>query len=387
MIHYNKCVGVLWNSYQNKNIAPLVGAALVSGAASILGGGLSGLFGSSAASKSVQAQREANATNLQIARETNEANRNLWREQSEYNTPVNQMARFRAAGINPYLAVSQITGGNAETAPVMQSAYVDPTYNSTAAAAEMQGYSKLADSIPAAVNFALDAQAKVSQNKILASQAKYSEAMTYQSLLEQMERFHLLNKMNKKAMMENFYLPSLSDMNLQTMEQHIKESNERIYTMQAQRDVMEVSKRYNLALTDQVRQNISNSVVQLAWNIKVARSQIASNYAQSEHALAAADVERETKKAVAQQTKLFKAQTKKTLREAGIIPAGKKADSYVDALVDKAWEDSETSRQNAITGHLRNKYEQDWMSHPVSYGISSVIQHMSPLGSFGSFLK
>lgn len=381
MLHYNKCVGVPWNSYQNKNIAPLVGAAMVSGAASILGGGLSGLFGSSSASKSLKAQREANATNLQIARETNEANRNLWREQSEYNTPVNQMARFRAAGINPYMAVSQITSGNAETAPVMQSAVVDPTYNSTAAAAEMQGYSKLADSIPAAVNFALDAQAKVSQNKILASQAKYSEAMTYQQLLEQMERFHLLNKMNKKAAIENFYLPSLSDMNLQTAEQHIKESNERIHTMQAQRDVMEVSKRYNIALTDQVRQNISNSVLQLAWNIKVARSQIASNYASSEQALSAAEVNRQTKKAIAQQEKLFKAQTKKTLFEAGVIPHGKNADSYVNALVDKAWQDAETTRQSAFGMKMRNRYESDWQNS-LWYPVGNAVQHMSPLGSF-----
>lgn len=387
MLHYNKNISVPWNAHNNKNIPPLVGAAMINAGASILGG-ITGLFGgSSAASKSLQAQREANATNLQIARETNEANRNLWREQSEYNSPANQMARFRAAGINPYMALSQITSGNAETAPVMQSAVVDPTYNSTAAAAEMQGYSKLADSIPAAVNFALDAQAKVSQNKILAAQAKYSEAMTYQQLLEQMERFHLLNKMNKKSALENFYYPTLSDMNLQTAEQSLKESNERIYTMQAQRDVMQVSKRYNIALTNQVNQDIANSVKQLAWNIKVARSQIAANYASSEQALSAADVNRQTKKLVAQQEKLFKANTLKTLREANIIPHGKNADSYINALVDKAWEDAETQRQTSFGMKLRNRYESDWMNNPVAYPISSVIQHMSPLGSFGSFMK
>ena len=381
MLHYNKNIGVPWNAHNNLCIPPLVGAAMVSGAASILGGGLSAIFGSSSASKSLQAQREANATNLQIARETNEANRNLWLEQSEYNTPANQMARFRAAGINPYMAASQITGGNAETAPVMQSAVVDPTYNSTAAAAEMQGYSKLVDSIPAAVNFALDAQAKVSQNKILNSQAKYSEAMTYQALLEQMERFHLLNKMNKKAAIENFYLPSLSDMNLQTAEQSLKESNERIYTMQAQRDVMEVSKRYNIALTNQVNQDIANSIKQLAWNIKVARSQIAANYASSEQALAAAEVNRETKKLVAQQEKLFKANTLKTLREANIIPHGKSADSYINALIDKAWQDAETSRQGSFALKLRNRYESDWQNS-LWYPVGNSIQHLSPLGAF-----
>lgn len=381
MLHYNKNVGVSWYAQRNKNIAPLVGAAIVSGASSLLAGGLSGIFGSSSASKSVQAQREANATNLQIARETNEANRNLWREQSEYNTPVNQMERFRAAGINPYMAVSQITGGNAETAPVMQGTSVDPSYNSTAAAAEMQGYSRLTDSIPAAVNFALDAHAKMVQNRILESEAKYSESMAFQRFLEQMQRNNLLTKENQRALMENFYLPKLNDMNLQTMEQHVKESNERILTMQTQRDVMEVSKRYNIALTAQVNQDISNSITQLAWSIREARSRIAANYASSEQSLAAASVARETKKAVAEQVKLFKAQTKKTLREANIIPAGKKADSYVDALVDKAWQDSENSRQIAIGNKLRNRYESDWQQS-LWYPVGNAVQHMSPLGSF-----
>ncbi len=382
MVSYNfPLLGVPWNAQRNKNIAPLVGAAMVSGVASLLGGGLSAIFGHSTSNKSLQAQREANATNLQIARETNEANRNLWREQSEYNTPVNQMERFRAAGINPYMAVSQITGGNAETAPVMQGTSVDPSYNSTAAAAEMQGYSRLADSIPAAVNFALDAHAKMSQNRILESEAKYSESMAFQRFIEQMQRNNLLTKENQRALMENFYLPKLNDMNLQTMEQHLKESNERILTMQTQRDVMEVSKKYNIALTAQVNQDISNSITQLSWNIREARSRIAANYASSEQSLAAASVARETKKAVAEQVKLFKAQTKKTLREAGLLPTGKKADSYVDALVDKAWQDAETSRQGAFGLKLRNKYENDWQQS-FWYPVGNSIQHMSPLGAF-----
>lgn len=103
------------------NIAPLVGAALVSGGAGIL----SGLFGSSSKAK---AQAEANATNLQIARETNkmqydmnrqnnmfnaEEAQKAWQRQvdmfnmeNEYNTPAAQRARMEEAGFNPFVGQS-----------------------------------------------------------------------------------------------------------------------------------------------------------------------------------------------------------------------------------------------------------------------------------------
>lgn len=368
---------------------PLLGAAILGGSSII--SGISSALGSGYSSrKAFAAQEAANATNLQIARETNQANRDLWHEQTEYNSPLNQMNRFRAAGINPFMALSQISPGLAESAPQMQAASVDSSYNSVAAAADMQKFSQIGNLIPNALNAAMGAEQLQSmdyQNQILKSQAQYSQGMVFQQYMNMINQNNLLDKQNKYQALQNFYLPTLNDMTLQQGEQFLKESNERITTMQVQRDVMEVSKRYNIALTNQVNQDIVNSVSQLSWNIKVARSQIASNYASRDQALSAAEVNRETKKAISQQVNLFKAQTKKTLREADLIPSGKKADSYVDALVEKAWEDAETSRQNAIRLHLGNKYEGDWMSNPVSYRIGSVIQHMSPLGSFGSFIR
>lgn len=385
MLHYNKNVGVPWNSHQNKyNPLPLLGAAAILGGASLVGSAISSVGSGYSARKAVRAQEAANETNLQIARETNQANKDLWHEQSEYNTPINQMKRFRAAGINPFMAMSQITPGLAENAPQMQSTSVDSTYNSVAAAADMQKYAQLGNMLPEAIQSAMGAEQLQSmeyQNQILKSQAKYSEGMVFQQFMEQMQRNNLLDKQNKNLMMQNFYLPTMSDMTLQQGEQYINESRERVLTMQIQRDVMEVSKRYNIALTQQVNQNISNSIIQLEWNIKEARSRIASNYASSEQALSSAEVNRATKKAVAEQVKLFKAETKKTLRQAGIIPTGKKADSYVDALVEKAWEDTETSRQNAFGGKLRNRYESDWQQS-LWYPVGNAIQHLSPLGAF-----
>ena len=40
-------------------------------------------------------------------------NERMWRMQNEYNTPANQMQRFREAGLNPNLIYGQGTSGNA----------------------------------------------------------------------------------------------------------------------------------------------------------------------------------------------------------------------------------------------------------------------------------
>ncbi len=103
---------------------PSIIASGISSAASLLGG----LFGG----KSNQsAQDKANATNLQIAREANQNqyqmfqeqnsfNERMWNAMNEYNTPANQMQRYKDAGLNPYIAAGNVQTGNAQSA--MQSA-------------------------------------------------------------------------------------------------------------------------------------------------------------------------------------------------------------------------------------------------------------------------
>lgn len=44
-------------------------------------------------------------------------NINLWKMQQDYNTPANQVARLKEAGINPYLALQNINTGSAQSAP------------------------------------------------------------------------------------------------------------------------------------------------------------------------------------------------------------------------------------------------------------------------------
>lgn len=98
--------------YDNrKNIAPVVGAALISGASSILGSALN-----------------AKSTNA-----NNQLQQQLINDANVYNTPVMQMQRFQNAGLNPYMMLGQVNAGNqtsvASTSPVDYSSGVQGVGN------------------------------------------------------------------------------------------------------------------------------------------------------------------------------------------------------------------------------------------------------------------
>lgn len=117
-------------------IAPLIGSALISGGASLLGNLFGGISSGSA-------QRSANETNLQIAQmnnqrqyqmfqEQNAFNERMYNQMQQYNTPTAQMQRYADAGINPYIAAGNVQTGNVQSAlqsapaPQMQAAQMQP---------------------------------------------------------------------------------------------------------------------------------------------------------------------------------------------------------------------------------------------------------------------
>lgn len=74
----------------------------------------------------------SNRANTRLVQQQNQNNLNLWHEQMAYNTPSAQVARFKAAGLNPALMYGSMSdAGNADVAPTMQAAHqnapqVDP---------------------------------------------------------------------------------------------------------------------------------------------------------------------------------------------------------------------------------------------------------------------
>lgn len=98
---------------------------------------IGGLFGSSNQSKAneanIQMQRETNALQYRMFNEANAFTKEMWKAQNEYNTPENQAARLKAAGINPAFvfgngSVSEAGGISSQSPPSLIAPHVDP-YN------------------------------------------------------------------------------------------------------------------------------------------------------------------------------------------------------------------------------------------------------------------
>lgn len=97
-LHRGELISPLYDN--RKNIAPVVGGALIAGASSILGSMLN-----------------AKSTN-----DNNKLQQQLVYDANAYNTPGMQMQRFQDAGLNPYMMLGQVNAGNqtsvASTSPV-----------------------------------------------------------------------------------------------------------------------------------------------------------------------------------------------------------------------------------------------------------------------------
>lgn len=155
------------------SIAPQVGAAIISGGASLLGG----LFGGFS---NKTAQDRANETNLKIARETNQNQYQMFQEQNafnermynqmqQYNTPAAQMQRYTDAGINPYIAAGNVQTGNVQSAlqsaqpPQLQMAQVAPAFG-------------MGDAIQNSFSQIGNVIAQYAQNELAMAQAKKTNA-------------------------------------------------------------------------------------------------------------------------------------------------------------------------------------------------------------------
>lgn len=127
-----------------------LGAGIISGAGSLIGGLFSSGGSHYAARKQLQAVRETNQTNLQIAQQNNAFNERMWNMQNEYNTPEMQRARLEAAGLNPYLMLNGGSAGISESAPTADTSgtQVAPDIGSTIAG----GYQSMGNSIASAAS-------------------------------------------------------------------------------------------------------------------------------------------------------------------------------------------------------------------------------------------
>ena len=281
---------------------------LLDAAGSVLGSIFGGLFGS-------VGQNSANKANLQIARETNAQNykmfqeqlgftEDMWNKNNLYNSPSEQMKRYQDAGINPYMALDNISGGNAE-------AVTTPSPNSAVTGAPMQNtLSPLADSIQNTIPMALAAVSQSLSNKEKAidlmtrsaeNQARVNKLLKDGVLSDSSANYY--NMMNKRI---GATLPlELAQMwkNLGLTDAHINEAVERTELLKLQRQLSDYD--LNFIRPAELRE-INQRIWKMAEDVKNGR--ISANAAATSAAAAiiganASRMDAQTRKRVFENTK------------------------------------------------------------------------------------
>lgn len=101
------------------------GGSLIDAGSSLIGSIAGAIGQNKIVNKQIKAQREENRLNrqynLMLARQQNQWNLEQWERENFYNSPISQMARLRAAGLNPDLMYGQGTTGNSFSSPQMTS--------------------------------------------------------------------------------------------------------------------------------------------------------------------------------------------------------------------------------------------------------------------------
>lgn len=155
-------------------IAPLIGSALISSGANLLGGLMGNSAQNNANKANIQIARETNAANQQLQKDQNEWNLNQWNRENDYNSASAQRKRLEAAGMNPFLTSQQVAQGNA-TSNQLQSAPYTPTQAPT-----IQPVNALANGVANAgndfVNTYLNTQMNIARVRTETANAKQAEA-------------------------------------------------------------------------------------------------------------------------------------------------------------------------------------------------------------------
>lgn len=183
---------------------------------SFLGNLIGGIFGKSSsdaqADAMIRATQMTNQTNERINRENNEWNRNLWLEQTAYNTPAKQAERYLAAGINPYMALSNISSGEASTAPQMQAMQYQNPAEAYALKAQnaMQLGQQIGDAASNAANLYSSAKLQSAEAEKASSEAKLNTIDALFRAMKNAEEIGLLKSQKDKFSAEKVYQDSLN---------------------------------------------------------------------------------------------------------------------------------------------------------------------------------
>lgn len=285
-------------------ISPALGVAGSIGS-SIIGA----ISGRSQIKKSIKAQQEENAENrrynLMLANLQNEWNQQQWERENAYNTPLEQMKRFKDAGLNPNLIYGQqnlsatspeMTAGDGSTPTDMSMLGQMPTIGD----AVMRG---IDNSLKVAQFKNIEANTrKVNSetkgqdftNEILSSDARFRDAMN-QTTLELQSVTIDMNKQLKEVYGTNVEKARVEISNLEQqgklLVQNVEEARQRIKGLDLDNQIKEIEKAFKsktfdlevdnlVARTELSRAEAKAALMNAATNAMLGASQNELNWTQ-----------------------------------------------------------------------------------------------------------
>lgn len=288
---------------------PIIGGALISGGAGLLGGLFQG-------SQSVKAQKLANQSNEKIARENNQWQREnmqmqndwnieQWNRENEYNSASAQAQRFREAGLNPYLAM---TGG------------ADAGVASSVSSADAGAASEVGRQMPidySAYNGVfqtlreLPTQIAQAENLGAATDKQLAEAKVADATAEQLgiENFYKsrMMRLTTEKMIQDLDIGNSYKKQMRVQLDDMERENSllgdyEVFNARKQQYVQGVRLTASSAALNEVNKRLSQK--HYKWFDEVTASQIAKTYADAAAASAAAGLSREQTNLVMEQTAL-----------------------------------------------------------------------------------
>lgn len=242
-------------------MVPLVAAGLISAAGSVVNSGINS-FSASAQSRSQYHM------NRKLMQEQAQLNHDLWQEQNEYNTPANQMARYRDAGLNPNLIYGLGDSGNASS-PAKS---FDAIETEAAPGYRMPSnlWNDAADTYLRSKQIESNINAQKSQSKLAESQEGYWRQKTIDEMFK--------NDFNKELR------PWLKEIQIQNVEESWKRQDKMDSDIAFnQAKISEIQSKFKLtsAQTMEVYQKIRQMAVQMSLDmerVNTEKSKQAANY-------------------------------------------------------------------------------------------------------------
>lgn len=238
----------------------------------LLGGAL-GAFGQANANKTNRRiAEEQNRLNYRMFQEQNQFNLDQWNRANEYNTPLAQRKRLEEAGINPYLALGNMSTG---TASALTSASPSPAVGANV----QNAFEPMGNALQGASSTLLqEKQIAIARDKanaeIEAIKAKTAGELSRNKYIDEREKAEISNtqantaKTNADTNLSELNAKRLSEMlpfEKQALAKQIEESNARIDLDKAEKELRLDQLKMNEAQRQQILSTVAVNLQSITY--------------------------------------------------------------------------------------------------------------------------